>query len=116
MVELVFAIGLSFTVADVEPDWFPGPDEEVLRGDANNDGMVSVSDPTYIQNFLFEGGNTPPCMTAADANDDGQVDNSDAVYLYEFLFLGGSNPPAPYPYCGSDPTQDQLTCATSACS
>jgi hypothetical protein len=88
---------------------------EVLRGDGNNDTHVNISDPIYINNFLFYGGNAPPCMDAADANDDGAVNSSDVVYLYSFLFSGGPKPPAPYPSCGHDPSSDSLSCNNSAC-
>jgi hypothetical protein len=115
LTSLVLSLGVSLVLAGAEPDWFPGVDEDVLRGDANNSGSVTISDPYYIQSFLFQGGGAPPCMTAADANDDGQVDNSDAIYLYDFLLMGGPCPPAPYPYCGDDPTEDDLTCENSTC-
>jgi hypothetical protein len=91
------------------------PFDDLLRGDASNDGQVNVADPVYISAFLFQGGNAPSCMDAADANDDGAVNNTDVVYLYSFLFTGGPRPPAPYPYCGQDTTQDNLNCLSSAC-
>jgi len=78
-------------------------DEEALilimrRGDANSDGVVNVSDPVFLNSFLFGGGHPPPCMNQADANNDGQVDVSDSVYLLTWLYQGGSAPPAPGPY------------------
>ncbi len=48
-----------------------------LRGDANADGVVNISDPSFILNALFTGGRQPDCDDAADANDDGLVDISD---------------------------------------
>src|SRR5262249_581869 len=44
-----------------------------LRGDANDDGRVSISDAHYISLWLYGGGPPPPCIKAADANDDGKV-------------------------------------------
>ncbi len=91
------------------------PLDDLLRGDANNDGQVNFTDDVYIQNFLYSGGDMPPCLEAADVNDDGSIDLSDSVYLNSYLFLGGSAPPAPFPYCGQDPDPGSLTCDDSAC-
>jgi hypothetical protein len=86
------------------------------RGDANNDGVVNIADPTVINRFLFQGGAAPTCMNQADANNDGRVDVSDSVFLFSFLFGGGSAPAypgpvntqcalddEPYPGCEVDP-------------
>ncbi len=82
-----------------------------IRGDANGDGKIDLSDSIYLNSYLFKSGPPPGCMDAADANDDGKVDISDGIYLNNYLFLGsGSPPPAPYPNAGADPTADQYTC------
>ncbi len=86
------------------------------RGDTNGDMVVDHSDPVFLQDFLFNGGPTPPCFDACDANDDGLVDNSDAIYLLNFFYQGGPMPPSPGPYsCGLDPTQDSLDCEVPSC-
>jgi hypothetical protein len=36
----------------------------------------------------------------------------DCAYLTSYLFYGGPPPPAPFPACGTDPTADELDCAT----
>jgi len=77
----------------------------MARGDANNDSTVDVADPTFILNYLFQGGPSPPCLNQADANNDGDVDQSDAVYLLDWLYDSGSPPPSPGPYnttCAQD--------------
>lgn len=81
-----------------------------LRGDANNDLRVDVSDPAYIQNYLSRGGPAPKCPDAADANDDGQITGTDAERILNFKFSGGAPPSAPYPDLGGDPTADALGC------
>ena len=86
-----------------------------LRGDANNDGAVDISDANFINDYLFNGGSAPSCMDAADANDDGQVDISDSAYLLEFLYQSGNPPPSPFPVCGEDPTSDNLGCNSYYC-
>ena len=86
------------------------------RGDANNDGVVNISDAYFINDYLFMGGYAPACMDAADVNDDGWVDLADSSYLSNWLYQGGPMPPAPGPFtCGQDSTADSLTCQSSIC-
>ncbi len=77
-----------------------------VRGDANGDSEVDISDPIWVLNYLFLGGNPPPCLTAADANDDGGVDLTDVISLITSLFLSGGPLPPPGPVPGFDPTVD----------
>ena len=66
---------------------------QFLRGDANSDKKVSVSDVVYIINYLFKGGLAPlPAPIVGDANCDGKVSVSDVVYLINYLFKGGPLP------------------------
>jgi hypothetical protein len=69
---------------------------EYLRGDANGDGRVDLSDALAITNFLFLGGLRPHCCDAADTNGDGKLDVSDPSWLVGFLFRG--SPPPPWPF------------------
>lgn len=82
-----------------------------LHGDVNASSGLSITDAVVLLNQLFLP-DAPPgkCEDAADSNDDGLIDLSDAVTILNFLFLGGPPPPEPYPVCGSDPTQDEITC------
>jgi len=85
---------------------------EFLRGDANTDGQVDVSDALTITGYLFLGSAVPLCMDAADANDDGGADLSDAIAIVRELFMGSAGAiTAPYPDRGTDPTPDSLSCA-----
>lgn len=85
-------------------------EQELVRGNANNDRKIDIADSVWIINELFRGGPPTLCQDAADVNDDGQVDASDAVYNIQYLFQGGSAPPQPFPDCGIDPTEDELGC------
>jgi len=63
-----------------------------LRGDANVDGVLSVSDPVYLINYIFSGGAAPPVYNG-DADASTVVNISDAVYLIAHIFSGGPPPP-----------------------
>ncbi len=86
-----------------------------LRGDANTDGLVNVSDSLSILDALFMGKGELRCMDAADADDRGSIEIADAVGILSFLFLGGHPPLAPWPAsCGLDITEDALGCDSYA--
>lgn len=80
-----------------------------VRGDANDDGVVDLSDAITVLLVLFAG-ETAACADACDANDDGAMDLADTIALLDFLFAHGDVPGAPYPVCGADATADPLTC------
>jgi hypothetical protein len=90
------------------------PQATFIRGDANGDRKLDLSDPVSVLNHLFLGGPAPPCTDAADGNDDGRLNLADAVYVLAHLFLGGPDPTAPFPEPGDDPTPDLLPCAPRA--
>jgi hypothetical protein len=81
-----------------------------IRGDANGDGVLDISDPLRILGYLFLGDPEPPCLDAADSSDEGELSISSALRVLFFLFQGGASPPAPFPACGADPTPDALGC------
>jgi hypothetical protein len=80
-----------------------------IRGDANGDQAVDLSDSLKVLSFLFLGASVS-CSDAVDVDDSGLLDITDPIYLLTFLFLGGLDISAPYPEAGEDPTQDDLTC------
>ena len=77
-----------------------------LRGDANGDGQVSISDALTIRRFLFSfsGDPLPPCLEAANADDNEGVNIADFVVVLNALFYGSTPPMTPFPTAGSDPT------------
>ncbi|MGE3164591.1 MAG: formylglycine-generating enzyme family protein [Planctomycetota bacterium] len=87
-------------------------DAGFVRGDANSDGVVNISDSVQTLFYLFLGGSVS-CLDAADANDDGAVQTADAVTTLTYLFLAGTPLPAPFPSCGDDPTADAVGCAVT---
>jgi hypothetical protein len=80
-----------------------------IRGDADGDGQLAITDPIAVLSRLFLGGEALPCDDAADSNDDGEVNLSDPITTLDRLFLGGEVLPPPGPAaCGEDPTADAL--------
>ena len=93
-----------------ESEQVPVEDPSVfVRGDANGDGSVNLSDPITILGYLFLGG-ALDCLDAGDADDDGKLSITDAIVLLNHLFRGGLPPASPYPELGSDSTADGLDC------
>jgi hypothetical protein len=86
-----------------------------IRGDADSNGAVNVTDAVFLLQFLFQGGPTPGCLDAADSDDvNEKVDLTDGVNILNFLFRGFGAIPAPYPSCGLDPTADAIGCDTAS--
>lgn len=88
-----------------------------VRGDANVDGRVDISDALCTLTYLFLGAGpcaSPRCADALDADDDGRAAINDAIYLLSFLFRSGARPPAPFSVPGDDPTRDELDCFAGA--
>jgi len=66
---------------------------QFLRGDADHDGIVNVSDVVYLISYLFKRGPVPiPGTIVGDANCDGKVTIADVVYLVSYLFKHGTVP------------------------
>ena len=65
-----------------------------LRGDANNDDQVNLTDAVFLLNYLFLESSPPECVAVADSNKNDSVDLTDAVYLLNYLFLNGPAPVA----------------------
>ncbi|MCZ6792912.1 MAG: hypothetical protein O7J95_04785, partial [Planctomycetota bacterium] len=113
LVDEEFNVLRTLEVLRYSEEPFEQPTARFVRGNANGDGAVDLSDAVAILGHLFLGGPTPGCLESADANDSGGVDLSDAVYLLSHLFLGGPAPPSPFPECHSDATGAPLGCAQS---
>ena len=80
-------------------------------GDANGDDEVNITDPIYTLQWLFLGGEEPPCQLAADANGDDRIDLSDVVVELRYLFSGGVTVPPMFGVCSMHTTVGrQLTC------
>jgi hypothetical protein len=98
----------SWAVWAAEGDW-RGPwasatfTTSFVRGDANGDGAVDISDAVALLEYLFLGGTEPQPLEAGDFNGIQDLDVSDSIYLLTYLFLGGPQPPPPFPEADSSP-------------
>lgn len=63
-----------------------------VSGDANSDGVVTISDATYLSSYLFSGGPEPEPSASGDPNEDCQIDVQDVTYLVDYLFHRGPAP------------------------
>jgi hypothetical protein len=80
-----------------------------VRGDANLDQRVDLSDAVAILNFLFSGqGGFHDCKDAMDADDNGSLEVTDGIRILNFLFQGGEKPAAPFEECGFDTAHDPV--------
>ena len=79
-----------------------------VRGDANVDGSVNISDAVRILDYLFRAGERFSCDSAADANDDGRFSVTDVTWTL-LNVVEGKVLPEPS-VCGADATADELRC------
>ena len=86
-----------------------------IRGDCDLDGRLSITDAVCVLRGLFAGKGDLACEKGADSDDSGAIDLSDGIHLLNSLFRRGPPPAPPFPDCGSDTSEDLLTCSTSNC-
>ncbi|MFH1335866.1 MAG: M1 family aminopeptidase [Candidatus Zixiibacteriota bacterium] len=63
-----------------------------IRGDANHDGLVDISDVIYLINNLYAYGPDPLPYDSGDLNCNGIIDVADIIYLLNYLFKSGPAP------------------------
>lgn len=79
----------------------PAEPAEFIRGDANSDGKVTISDAHFIESYLFRGQWPSTCLQTQDVNADGKVDIRDGLVILEYLFGEGPAPASPFPDPGT---------------
>ena len=86
-----------------------------LRGDADGNGELELSDGILVLQYLFVGGREPDCLDGADTDDSSLLTIRDPLLLMHYLFLGGRELPSPGPLTPwLDPSDDFLDCAASS--
>ncbi len=76
-----------------------------IRGDANRDLIVNISDVIHSLRFLFLAERVS-CLTPLDTNADGRVNLTDPISLIDFLFRRGPRPELPFPHPAPLPADD----------
>lgn len=70
----------------------------IIRGNINGDpgDGIDVSDVTFLVNYMFKGGSTPPCPdeTNVDGAGGSQVNIADLTLLVSYMFKSGPAPAA----------------------
>jgi hypothetical protein len=66
-----------------------------IRGDADGDGVINVTDVVHLINYKFldPPGPAPQPWAAGDVNCDGAINITDVIYLINYLFLTPPGPP-----------------------
>ncbi len=65
---------------------------DVLCGDPNLSGAVTISDAVFLIEYIFANGEPPAVMQTGDVDCSGTVNISDVVYLLNYIFSGGLTP------------------------
>jgi subtilisin family serine protease len=61
----------------------------ILRGDANADFKIDISDVVNLIKYVLDNGLEPKSLSASDVNCDGNVVIDDIIYLINYLYRGG---------------------------
>ncbi len=78
-------VGYSFSVAV----------RNIICGDADENGVIEISDAVLLIDYVFAGGAAPLTLTGGDADGSLYISVSDAVFLLRHLYLGGPVPACP---------------------
>ncbi len=65
---------------------------DFISGDADNNGIITISDAVFLITYIFGGGPAPCPLRNGDADCTGIITISDAVYLINYIFGGGPAP------------------------
>ncbi len=64
----------------------------INRGDCDGSSGITVSDLTFLVNYLFRGGASPVPALSADSDCSMSVNINDVTYLVNYMFKGGPDP------------------------
>jgi hypothetical protein len=92
----VICAGWEPEFIDVEPR-VPKESRNEVCGDANGDGLCSVSDIVFLSEYFYSGGPAPE--PGGDADNDGSITPQDIAYLVGYFYFSGP-PPCYYGWQG----------------
>ncbi len=87
----VFVAGYSFS-SETNKDYLTIKYYQVLRGDANKDGVIDINDVVYLISYLYMNGYAPEPVEAGNTNCDRVVDVGDIIFLINYVLKGGPEP------------------------
>ena len=76
---------IPFTVGD----WVTPPDPQIILGDVNKDGKVSIADVTALVNLLLTNNTDITQYPEADMNESGDITIADVTALINYLLTNG---------------------------
>lgn len=88
------------------------PTVSFIRGDADCDNNINITDAIVVLANLFQGRGPLCCAAAGDANDDAALNITDPIVLLSSLFRGGD---PPFPFCGQAVLEGDLLCDQETC-
>jgi len=119
LVSLFFVTSVIWLGIPCSPSAAQGQDMPFIRGDANQDGVVSLSDMVFIARWRYGNygprGPRPACLASADVNDNKFVELCDQLsILYGVVVdpLWSFLPPAPFPEPGPETDVEHAALAT----
>jgi hypothetical protein len=67
-----------------------------IRGNVDYDDIdaINVADLTYLVEYIFFSGDSPPCPEEGNVDGDGGINVADLTYLVDYIFFGGPAPAA----------------------
>lgn len=92
---LLFLFVLSFChplMADATAVPLHSTEEAQIKGDANGDGLVNISDVSFVINILLGKADSEYTLEAVDVNSDGFINISDVMAIIHIL-LGYDDTP-----------------------
>ena len=78
----------KYQVRDVTADYLPYLDNDIVIGDVNDDGNVSIADVTALIDYLLNGNASVINADNADMNADDQISIADVTDLIDWLLSG----------------------------
>lgn len=90
---LVLFLGLTFPCAmgqEVRSD-FSRLSSKVIKGDADNDGLINMIDVTVVINYILDKKPEDFFFAGADTNNDGYINMSDVTNIINIILHGGSS-------------------------
>jgi len=88
------------------------PPAVFIRGDVNEDGIVSISDAVRLFEELFIGIPGGVCSRTGDVNHDHQRDLGDVIFLLGAILLPTQTIDPPFPSCGLGGGMSPLPCTS----